>query len=92
MRKSTRDEIGNERDRRMTREEREANHDKWTGLLHKAINQCGFRMQTENNGMFSIIDPDYKEVVAHAPRHVTSKRMLGSIADECGIPMSFILH
>ncbi len=92
MRKSTRDEIGNERDRRMTREEREANQDKWTGLLHNAISQCGFRIQPENNGMLSIIDPDDKDFIAHAPRHVPSKKILGSIAQDCGIPMSFILN
>ncbi len=92
MRKSTRDEIHNDRDRRETRADREANQDKWTGLLRSAVNRCGFRLEPENNGMMSIFDPDHKAVIGHAPAHVTSKRKLVSVLERCDIPASFAIH
>lgn len=92
MRKSTRDEIGTARDRREIRADREENNDKWTHLLLIAVDKCGFRLELNNNGMMSIVDPDHKKVIAHAPIHIPSKRKLGSIAQDCGIPMEFVLN
>lgn len=92
MRRSTRDEIHNDRDRREIRAEREANHDKWTTILRHTAERCGFRVEHENNGMLQIVNPDHGKVIAHAPAHVSSKGTLQSVLSHCGIPREFAMN
>ena len=88
----TRDEIHSDAARRAERLGRETNHDKWTNMLTSAVEKCGFRIVASSGGMKKIIDPDYKEVVAHVPKHVTSKRVMQAVISDCGIPSSFVMQ